>query len=120
MKNRLTLISCHYTRDWEKTLTFIGTIWFPSPFVGVAIFSTSGYWAPTPWLSLQILSLSAMQKAADLEKVYPRRTWEVCVPILFGSENFRRGNVTENVKKAAELLNHVNGRHASSRKGTTK
>lgn len=31
MKNRLTLISCHYTRDWEKTLTFIGTIWFPSP-----------------------------------------------------------------------------------------
>lgn len=92
----------------------------PVPFVGVAIFSTSGYWAPTPWLSLQILSLSAMQKAADLEKVYPRRIWEVCVPILFGSENFRRGNVTENVKKAAELLNHVNGRHASSRKGTTK
>lgn len=82
----------------------------PVPFVGVAIFSTSGYWAPTPWLSLQILSLSAMQKAADLEKVYPRRIWEVCVPILFGSENFRRGNVTENVKKAAELLNHVNRR----------
>lgn len=48
MKNRLTLISCHYTRDWEKTLTFIGTIWFPSPFVGVAIFSTSGYWGANP------------------------------------------------------------------------
>ena len=31
MKNRLTLTSCRYTRDWEKTLTFTGTIWCPSP-----------------------------------------------------------------------------------------
>lgn len=34
MKNRLTLTSCRYTRDWEKTLTFTGTIWAPGPLRG--------------------------------------------------------------------------------------
>ena len=51
------------------------------------------------------ITLSAMQKATDLDdhRIYDR-ILEVCVPILFNGENFRKGNAAENLKKAAELL----------------
>ena len=33
------------------------------------------------------------------------RILEVCVPIRFDGENFRKGNASANIKKAAEMLN---------------
>ena len=51
------------------------------------------------------ITLSAMQKATDLDdRRIDDRILEVCVPILFNGENFRKGNAAENLKKAAELL----------------
>ncbi len=59
-----------------------------------------------PMIITTNISLSAMQKATDL---YDRRIYdrilEVCVPILFDGENFRKGNAAENLKKAAQILN---------------
>ena len=50
-----------------------------------------------------------MQKAADLDerRIYDR-VLEVCVPIQFNGENFRKGNAVENVKRAAKILNQTN------------
>ena len=36
------------------------------------------------------------------------RVLEVCVPIQFSGENFRKGNAAENVKRAAKILNQIN------------
>ena len=36
------------------------------------------------------------------------RVLEVCVPIQFNGENFRKGNAAENVKRAAKILNQIN------------
>ena len=36
------------------------------------------------------------------------RILEVCVPIQFNGENFRKGNAAENVKRAAKILNQEN------------
>ncbi len=51
------------------------------------------------------IALSVMQKAADLDdrRIYDR-ILEVCVPVLFDGENFRKGNAAENLKKAAQIL----------------
>ena len=58
-----------------------------------------------PMIITTDITLSAMQKATDLDdrRIYDR-ILEVCVPILFNGENFRKGNAAENLKKAAELL----------------
>lgn len=59
-----------------------------------------------PMIITTNIALSAMQKATDLDdrRIYDR-ILEVCVPILFDGENFRKGNAAENLKKAARLLN---------------
>ncbi|MBR6677423.1 MAG: ATP-binding protein [Oscillospiraceae bacterium] len=51
------------------------------------------------------LSLTAMQKATELEerRIYDR-VLECCVPVLFDGENFRRRKAAEILKKAAEIL----------------
>ena len=58
-----------------------------------------------PMIITTNITLSAMQKATGLDdrRIYDR-ILEVCVPILFNGENFRKGNAAENIKKAAELL----------------
>ena len=58
-----------------------------------------------PMIITTNITLSAMQTATDLDdrRIYDR-ILEVCVPILFNGENFRKGNAAENLKKAAELL----------------
>ena len=59
-----------------------------------------------PMIITTNISLSAMQKAADLEdrRIYDR-ILEVCVPIAFTGESFRKSNAAENLKKAAQYLN---------------
>ena len=58
-----------------------------------------------PMIITTNITLSAMQKATDLDdRRIDDRILEVCVPILFNGENFRKGNAAENLKKAAELL----------------
>ena len=49
--------------------------------------------------------LAVMKQAADLDdrRIFDR-ILEVCVPIRFGGENFRKGNASANIKKAAEML----------------
>ena len=58
-----------------------------------------------PMIITTNIAVSAMQKATDLDdrRIYDR-VLEVCVPILFNGENFRKGNAAENLKKAADLL----------------
>ena len=52
------------------------------------------------------IPLSVMKQAADLdERRIFDRILEVCVPIRFDGENFRKDNASANVKKAAKLLN---------------
>ena len=52
------------------------------------------------------IPLSVMKQAADLDdrRIFDR-ILEVCVPIRFDGENFRKGNASANIKKAAEMLN---------------
>ena len=59
-----------------------------------------------PMIITTNIALSVMQKATELDdrRIYDR-ILEVCVPILFDGENFRKGNAAENFKKAARLLN---------------
>lgn len=59
-----------------------------------------------PMIITTNISLTAMQKAADLDdrRIYDR-VLEVCVPVMFNGENFRKGNAAENLKKAAKMLN---------------
>ena len=54
-----------------------------------------------PMIITTNITLSAMQKATDLDdrRIYDR-ILEVCVPILFNGENFRKGNAAENLKKS--------------------
>ena len=62
-----------------------------------------------PMIVTTNIPLSVMQKAADLDerRIYDR-VLEVCVPIQFNGENFRKGNAAENVKRAAKILNQEN------------
>ena len=59
-----------------------------------------------PMIITTNIALSVMQKATDLDdrRIYDR-VLEVCVPVLFDGENFRKSNATENLKKAARILN---------------
>ena len=62
-----------------------------------------------PMIVTTNIPLSAIQKATDLDerRIYDR-VLEVCVPIQFNGENFRKGNAVENVKRAAKILNQSN------------
>lgn len=59
-----------------------------------------------PMIITTNIPLNVMQKATDLDdrRIYDR-ILEVCVPIRFDGENFRKGNASANIKKAAEMLN---------------
>ena len=59
-----------------------------------------------PMIVTTNIPLSVMKQAADLDdrRIFDR-ILEVCVPIRFDGENFRRGNASANIKKAAEMLN---------------
>ena len=59
-----------------------------------------------PMIITTNIALSVMQKATDLDdrRIYDR-VLEVCVPVLFDGENFRKSNAAENLKKAAQILN---------------
>lgn len=63
-----------------------------------------------PMIITTNIALSIMQKATDLDdrRIYDR-VLEVCVPVLFDGENFRKGNAAENLKKATRILNNENG-----------
>ena len=51
------------------------------------------------------IPLHAMQSAADIQerRIYDR-VLEVCTPVRFSGENFRKAGAAENRKKAAVLL----------------
>ena len=59
-----------------------------------------------PMIVTTNIPLSVMKQAADLDdrRIFDR-ILEVCVPIRFDGENFRKGSASANVKKAAEMLN---------------
>ena len=59
-----------------------------------------------PMIVTTNIPLSVMKQAADLDdrRIFDR-ILEVCVPIRFDGENFRKGNASANIKKAAEKLN---------------
>ena len=59
-----------------------------------------------PMIVTTNIPLSVMKQAVDLDdrRIYDR-ILEVCVPIRFDGENFRKGNASANIKKAAEMLN---------------
>ena len=59
-----------------------------------------------PMIVTTNIPLSVMKQAVDLDdrRIYDR-ILEVCVPIRFDGENFRKGSASANVKKAAEMLN---------------
>lgn len=58
-----------------------------------------------PMIITANIPIVTMQKAASLDerRIYDR-ILEVCVPIRFDGENFRRGNAKHNLEKAAQLL----------------
>ena len=58
-----------------------------------------------PMIITTNIPIVTMQKAASLDerRIYDR-ILEVCVPIRFNGENFRRGNAKHNLEKAAQLL----------------
>ena len=59
-----------------------------------------------PMIVTTNIPLSVMKQAADLDdcRIFDR-ILEVCVPLRFDGENFRKGNASANIKKAAEMLN---------------
>ena len=59
-----------------------------------------------PMIVTTNIPLSVMKQAADLDdrRIFDR-ILEVCVPIRFDGENFRKGNASANINKAAEMLN---------------
>ncbi len=58
-----------------------------------------------PMIITTNIPIATMKKAASLDerRIYDR-ILEVCVPIRFDGENFRRGNAKHNLEKAAQLL----------------
>ena len=58
-----------------------------------------------PMIITTNIPIVTMQKAAspDESRIYDR-ILEVCVPIRFDGENFRRGNAKHNLEKVAQLL----------------
>ena len=59
-----------------------------------------------PMIVTTNIPLSVMKQAVELDdrRIFDR-ILEVCVPIRFDGENFRKGNARANIKKAAEMLN---------------
>ena len=59
-----------------------------------------------PMIVTTNIPLSVMKQAVELDdrRIFDR-ILEVCVPIRFDGENFRKGNASANIKKAAEMLN---------------
>ena len=55
-----------------------------------------------------IYTIKQMADDLDDRRIYDR-VLEVCVPVLFDGENFRKGNAAENLKKANRILNNENG-----------
>lgn len=58
-----------------------------------------------PMIITTIIPLNVMQKAADLDdrRIFDR-ILEVCVPIMFDGDSFRKSTAADNLKKAARLL----------------
>ena len=58
-----------------------------------------------PMIVTTNLPLSTMQKAQDMgdRRIYDR-ILEVCVPIMFDGDSFRKNTAADNLKKAAQLL----------------
>ena len=67
------------------------------------------------------IPLSVMQKAADLDerRIYDR-VLEVCVPIQFNGENFRKGNAAENCETGGENSKSGKLTNLYSTKGANK
>ena len=59
-----------------------------------------------PMIITTNIPLSVMKQAADLDdrRIYDR-ILEVCVPVIFSGNSFRKTNSAENMKKAAQYLN---------------
>ena len=59
-----------------------------------------------PMIITTNIPLNVMQKATDLDdrRIYDR-ILEVCVPVVFGGDSFRKTNAAGNMKKAARYLN---------------
>lgn len=59
-----------------------------------------------PMIITTNIPLSVMQKATDLDdrRIYDR-ILEVCVPVVFGGDSFRKTNAADNMQKAARYLN---------------
>lgn len=59
-----------------------------------------------PMIITTIIPLNVMQKAADLDdrRIFDR-ILEVCVPVVFGGDSFRKTNAADNMQKAARYLN---------------
>ena len=58
-----------------------------------------------PMIITTNIPIATMQKAVSLDerRIYDR-ILEVCVPIRFDGENFRRGNAKHNLEKVAQPL----------------
>ena len=54
-----------------------------------------------PMIVTTNIPLSVMKQATDLDD---RRILEVCVPIMFGGDSFRKSTAADNLKRAARLL----------------
>ena len=59
-----------------------------------------------PMIITTNIPLSVMQKATDLDdrRIFDR-ILEVCVPVVFGGDSFRKTNAADNMQKAARYLN---------------
>ena len=59
-----------------------------------------------PMIITTNIPLNVMQKATDLDdrRIYDR-ILEVCVPVVFGGDSFRKTNAADNMQKAARYLN---------------
>ena len=58
-----------------------------------------------PMIFTTNIPLSVMKQATDLDdrRIFDR-ILEVCVPIMFGGDSFRKSTAVDNLKKAARLL----------------
>ena len=67
----------------------------------------------TPWLALKFMrehgaghaatSLKEDAKPGKVQRIFDR-ILEVCVPIMFDGDSFRKSTAADNLKKAARLL----------------
>ena len=59
-----------------------------------------------PMIVTTNIPLSVMKQAVDLDdrRIFDR-ILEVCVPVMFGGDSFRKTNAADNMQKAARYLN---------------